>query len=278
MEAKLFMSQETIEEILRKYRTIAVVGLSRDSNKASYQVAEYLIENNYKIIVVNPMADQILGKRAYKDLMDIPPEIQKSLEIIDIFRPSEKILPIVEQVIELKRRYGKPYVVWMQLGIINEEAAEKAKKEGITVVMNKCMMMEHGRMYGEDSELKEIRTKKMRELAEKMEGAESSAPIQVTDSNFNNTIKNHSLIAIDCWAPWCGPCQMMTPIIDELSRKYTGEIAFGKLNVDENPETAKRFNIMGIPTLLVVKNGVEVDRLVGLAPKMMIESRLKKHV
>ncbi len=272
------LRQENIEEILKKYKTIAVVGLSRNANKASYQVAEYLQEKNYTIVVVNPMANKILGKKAYKDLLDIPSEIQQSLEIIDIFRPSNEVLPIIKQVIELKKKYGKPYIVWMQLGIKNEEAAEKAKKEGLTVIMDKCMMVEHGRMYGEDPELEKIRSKKMQELTKKVGATEVSTPIQVTDRNFNDTIKTNSLVVVDCWAPWCGPCRMMSPIIDELSKVYTGEITFCKLNVDENPETAKRFNIMGIPTLLVMKNGVEVDRLVGLAPKMMIENRLKKHM
>jgi len=179
----------------------------------------------------------------------------------------------------MKEKYGKLYVVWMQLGIINEEAAEKAKKAGLIVVMNKCIMMEHGRLFGEDRELEKIRVEKMQELAEKMDAAgKTSTPIKVTDADFDETIKKHSLIAIDCWAAWCGPCRMISPIINELAREYAGKIVFGKLNVDENPETATRFNVMGIPTLLVMKDGVEVDRLVGVAPKMMIESRLKKHI
>jgi predicted CoA-binding protein len=92
---------------------------------------------------VNPFADEILGEKSYKSLLDIPPEIQKTIEIVDVFRPSKDVPPIVEQAVKLKAMYGKPNVVWMQLGIVNEEAAKMAKKAGLTVVMDKCMMVEH---------------------------------------------------------------------------------------------------------------------------------------
>ena len=127
----------------------------------------------------------------------------------------------------------------------------------------------------EDIELEKIRAEKMQEIIEKSNRGEVHVPLILTDSNFNETIKQHSLMVVDCWAAWCGPCRMLTPIIDELAKELAGEIAFGKLNVDENPETAKRFNIMGVPTLLVMKEGAEIDRMVGVAPKHVIKSRLK---
>jgi thioredoxin 1 len=127
----------------------------------------------------------------------------------------------------------------------------------------------------EDIELEKIRAKKMQEIIEKSNRDEVQGPFILTDSNFNETIKRHSLMVVDCWAAWCGPCRMLTPIIDELAKELAGEITFGKLNVDENPETAKRFNIMGVPTLLVMKEGAEIDRMVGVAPKHVIKSRLK---
>ncbi|MEM2999434.1 MAG: CoA-binding protein [Candidatus Bathyarchaeia archaeon] len=80
-------------------------------------------------------------------LLDIPAEIQKSIEVVDIFRPSKDVPPIVEQIIKLRQIHGKPHVVWMQLGIVNETAAEAARKAGLTVVMNKCMMQEHYRLF-----------------------------------------------------------------------------------------------------------------------------------
>ena len=103
-------------------------------------------------------------------------------------------------------------------------------------------------------------------------------PIHVTDLNFNETVNQHSLALIDCWAPWCGPCQAMTPTIEKLAEEYTGKILVGKLNVDENPKTAESFQVFSIPTMLVMKNGREVDRIIGLCPKNHIEAILKKHL
>ncbi|MDH5448877.1 MAG: thioredoxin family protein, partial [Candidatus Bathyarchaeota archaeon] len=74
------------------------------------------------------------------------------------------------------------------------------------------------------------------------------------------------------------PCRMVAPIIEELAKEYAGEIVFGKLDVDENPETATRFSIMGVPTLLIMKNGTEADRIVGVAPKLLIQNKLKRYV
>jgi predicted CoA-binding protein len=139
------MSQNEIKEILTKYKTVAVVGLSREPGKDSHRVSAYLKNHGFRIIPVNPFADEILGEKSYKSLLDIPPEIQKTVEIVDIFRTSEDVPPIVEQAIKLKAAYGKPYVVWMQLGIVNEQAAEAAEKAGLIVVMDKCMMIEHKR-------------------------------------------------------------------------------------------------------------------------------------
>jgi len=120
--------------------------LSRDPNKDSYKVAEYLKANGYRIIPINPFADEILGEKCYKSLLDIPEEVQRAIEVVDIFRPSQDVPSIVEQVIQLKQRHGKPHVVWMQLGIINDEAAKLAEKAGLEVIMDRCMMIEHKRM------------------------------------------------------------------------------------------------------------------------------------
>jgi len=137
-----------MKEILTKYKTIAVVGLSRDPSKDSHRVAEYLQSQGFRIIPVNPTLDEALGEKSYKSLLEIPAEIQKTVEIVDIFRPAVDMPPIVEQAVKLKERYDKPYVVWMQLGIINEEAAAAARAAGLTVVMNKCMMQEHKKLFG----------------------------------------------------------------------------------------------------------------------------------
>ncbi len=136
-----------MKEILIKYRTVAVVGVSRDPSKDSHRVAEYLQSQGFHVIPVNPTADEVLGEKCYKSLLEMPADVQRTIEIVDIFRPSSDTPAIVEQAVKLKERYDKPYVVWMQLGIINEQAAETARQAGIIVVMNRCMMQEHGKLF-----------------------------------------------------------------------------------------------------------------------------------
>jgi predicted CoA-binding protein len=140
------MSKNRIEEILTKYKTVAIIGLSRDPSKDSHSVATYLQTQGYKIIPINPTTKEVLGEKSYKTLLDIPPQIQKTIEIVDIFRPSEDVPAIVEQAIKLKERNDKPYVIWMQLGIINEQAAATARAAGLEVVMNRCMRQEHKKL------------------------------------------------------------------------------------------------------------------------------------
>ena len=147
------MSQNEIKEILNKCTTVAIVGLSREPDKDSYRVSAYLKAHGFRIIPVNPFADEVLGEKSFKSLPDITPEIQKTIEIVDIFRPAKDVPPIVEQAVKLKKMYGTLRVVWMQLGIINEQAAEAARKAGLTVVMNKCMMVEHQRLFRPDAGL-----------------------------------------------------------------------------------------------------------------------------
>lgn len=130
------------------YKTVAIVGVSRNPSKDSYRVAEYLKKQGFFIVPVNPFAEEVLGEKSYRSLFDIPAEVQKTIEIVDVFRPAEDVPLIVEQAIQLKKLHGVPYVVWMQLGIINEQAAKKARKAGLTVVMDKCMMREHQRLLG----------------------------------------------------------------------------------------------------------------------------------
>lgn len=141
------VNQDNTHEILRKYKTVAIVGLSSDPSKPSRVVADYLKSHGFRIIPVNPFAEEILGEKSYKSLVEMPTEIQKIIEIVDIFRRSDDVLPIVEQAVYLKKLHGNPYVVWMQLGIINEQAAEKAKEAGLTVIMDKCMRLEHQRLF-----------------------------------------------------------------------------------------------------------------------------------
>ena len=135
----------------------------------------------------------------------------------------------------------------------------------------------------EDDELKKIRHKKLQELMKKvrdtkMKNESSGKPVKLTDSSFNDAIQNSPLVVIDCWAPWCGPCNIVTPIIEELASDYAGKILFGKLNVDENRTTAIKYEIMSIPTLLVFKTGKLVDRIIGAMPKALLEPKITQYL
>ena len=126
-------------------------------------------------------------------------------------------------------------------------------------------------------ELEQIREKKMHELMNQMSTPKIDKPIVVSDRNFDQTTKSYPLLVVDCWAAWCAPCRAIAPIVDELAKEYTGKVVFGKLNVDENPETTNKFGIMAIPTLLVMKDGKEVDRVVGIVPKNQLEAKVNAY-
>ncbi len=143
------ISDEGIREILKRYTTVAVVGLSRNPSKASYEVAEYLQSRGYRIVPINPVADEILGEKSYGSLLELPEELKRSVEIVDLFRPSEAVPPFVEDAIKLREEFGAPEVIWMQLGIVNEEAAEMARGAGMTVIMDRCIKVEHQRLLSE---------------------------------------------------------------------------------------------------------------------------------
>ena len=104
-------------------------------------------------------------------------------------------------------------------------------------------------------------------------------PVTVTDQTFPNEVERSPVpVVVDMWAPWCGPCRYLTPIVEELSAQLAGRVRVAKLNVDENPETASRFRIQSIPALLVFKGGREVDRVVGVQPKSEILKRIERAV
>ena len=125
---------EDIKAILEKHKTVAVVGLSPKPERDSYKVAKYLQETHYRIVPVNPGQKEILGEKCYPNLKTIPFPI----DVVDIFRKPEAILPVVDDAIEIGAK-----VVWMQLGLAHNQAADKARKAGLEVVMNKCMKIEH---------------------------------------------------------------------------------------------------------------------------------------
>ena len=106
----------------------------------------------------------------------------------------------------------------------------------------------------------------------------SGKPVSITSLNFENIINSNSLALVDFWAPWCAPCRIIAPIIEDLAKKYVERIIFGKVEVDKNPEMAERFRIFSIPTLVLIKDGKEVKRIVGLVSKSHIESNLEEYL
>jgi hypothetical protein len=125
--------------MLAETRTIAMVGLSKDPQRPSYFVGSYLKYEGYKVIPVNPTADEILGERSYPDLLSIPGPV----DLVDIFRPAPACLEIVQQAIEKRAK-----AIWMQLRIVNLEAARLAEEAGLEVIIDRCIKMEHGRYNG----------------------------------------------------------------------------------------------------------------------------------
>lgn len=126
-------------------------------------------------------------------------------------------------------------------------------------------------------ELEQIRERKMREMMSQVSTPNIEKPIVVSDRNFDQTVKSYPLVVVDCWAAWCAPCRAIAPMVDEMAKEYSGKVVFGKLNVDENPETAQKFGVMAIPTLLIMKNGEEVDRVVGILPKDQLAAKVSSY-
>lgn len=130
---------ETIRRILRKSRTVAVVGLSAQWHRPSYFAAKYLQEHGYRVIPVNPGYPEILGEKCYKSLREIP----EAVDVVDCFRRSNEIPALADDAIAIGAK-----VLWMQLGVENAEARHKAEAAGLEVVENRCMKIEHGRFFG----------------------------------------------------------------------------------------------------------------------------------
>jgi len=130
-------TDEEIKQIF-SLKNVAVIGMSKNQEKAAHFVPKYLSQNGYNIIPVNPTANKILEKKCYPSVEDVPEQI----DIVDVFRPSDQVLPVVQQAIK-----KKPKVIWLQQGIHNAEAEELARKEGIKVVFNRCMLAEHQRLF-----------------------------------------------------------------------------------------------------------------------------------
>jgi uncharacterized protein len=131
---------QMMKDILLSARTIASVGLSSNQQKESYWIVSYLKDQGYRIVPVNPTADEILGEKSYPDLESV----SEKIDVVQVFRKPEDVMPVVESAIRAGAK-----VVWMQEGIVNEEAAQKAREAGLQVVMDACMRMTHRRLIGE---------------------------------------------------------------------------------------------------------------------------------
>ncbi len=131
----------------------------------------------------------------------------------------------------------------------------------------------------EDEELEKIRTKKLEELLKKGEKHKIADVIPLTSSSFDEFLENTRLpVLVDFWADWCMPCRIMAPVIKEIARDYAGKAVFAKINVDENPEIASRYNIMGIPHFIIFSNGRAAERIVGAVGRGPLENALKKYL
>lgn len=134
----------------------------------------------------------------------------------------------------------------------------------------------------EDEELKIINEKRMKKLQQIMNEKELlkniKDPLNLDDSNFSQTINKFPLLLVDFWAPWCGPCRMMSPLIDQTGKEYMGKLVVGKVNVDENPTTSRQFGISSIPTLILFKKGQAVNKIIGSVSKNKIDEMVRMHL
>lgn len=134
-----------------------------------------------------------------------------------------------------------------------------------------------------DDELQKLRMKKMQDLQTFVEKKDTAPdlpdhPIHITDADFKSTIEKYPLVLMDFWAPWCGPCKMIGPIIESMAKEYAGKVVFAKINVDNNPGIAGALQVMGIPTLMVFKDGKLVQRVSGALPRKSLEQMIKKFI
>ena len=134
----------------------------------------------------------------------------------------------------------------------------------------------------EDEELRIINEKRMKNLQRLLDEKELmkniKEPLNLDDATFFQNVSKFPIVLVDFWAPWCGPCRMMSPIIDQIGKDYQGKLAVGKLNVDENPLIARQFGIASIPTLILFKSGQAIDKIVGSVSKSKINEMIKKQL
>ena len=135
-----------IEQILENTSNIAVIGLSKNELRDSYQVSSYMKNVGYNIIPINPTIDSVMGLKSYNSLKNIPEDVLKNIELVNVFRKSEFVKEIVDEVIEINKKYGKIHTIWMQLGIFYDNVDRISEDNKLNIITNKCIKIEHGRL------------------------------------------------------------------------------------------------------------------------------------
>lgn len=222
-------------------------------------------------------------KRTTTDFLVAQQAREKFIEVEKVYVAVNHLCQNCRNVTGMMERYIKKQKKQQQGKIPTRE-------EEIRMI-NQAIMRKHRQEWNErqQKEMMEKRKKQLKELLKKKKkttklikekkhkDVKVKKLVTVTESNFDQ-IASNPLVLIDCWAAWCKPCLVISPIVEKLAKEYAGKVTVGKLNVDENEALATRFNILGIPTLLIIKNGKEVDRIVGLSSKEAIKATLEKHL
>ncbi len=143
MSVKPIDDISSLRRILKECRVLAIVGLSANWHRPSYFAAKYMLEHGYRVVPVNPQYQEVLGQKCYASLRDIPRTVVGRVDLVDVFRKTADVMPVAEDAIAIGAR-----VLWQQLGVRNEEAAAKARAAGMESVMDRCVKIEHGRLFG----------------------------------------------------------------------------------------------------------------------------------
>ena len=154
---------------------------------------------------------------------------------------------------------------WHALGIIRDKLQASFKWEDLGILFDEQPDGSFTIARGEEKQVQEV-------------SMSDGAVIEVTDATFDKMVEEESVLVVDCWAPWCGPCRMVAPVIEELAKDFAGKVTFAKLNVDQNQGISMRYRIQSIPTMLFFKDGKMVDQKLGAMPKAMLQPIVEKHL